>query len=55
MPSSFATVQQVVIANGAVGGGRAAFTGTFRRYVRIQRILDATSGSITWMTGYFRG
>lgn len=53
--TSPATVATVTIGDSAIGAARISFTGTFQRYVRIQRVLDASSGSVTFVTGFNRG
>ena len=52
--STFATVGSESVNLTAVGAARREFTGTFRRYVRIRHVLDATSGSITYLAAYER-
>lgn len=52
--SIFATVDSVFINNGATGGARRTFTGTFDQFVRWSLVLDATSGAITFLAAYKR-
>lgn len=51
--SNWATVATVSVSTAA--SARVTFTGTLRRYVRVIRQLDATSGEITWISAYYRG
>jgi hypothetical protein len=53
--SSFATVASENPFITAVGGALRTFTGTLRRYVRVEMNRDATSGSIEFIASYERG
>ena len=52
--ASWANVGSEEVTLSAVGAARRAFTGTFRRYVRVRMELDASSGSITFQASYER-